>query len=67
LRNKRYERLTPAELAAVEADIEATRAHFERVLDQINGRVPARTIDRWLKVEKSLHSFAVVGLDEMRA
>jgi hypothetical protein len=53
-------------LDAVAADIEATRAHFERVLDRINGRVPARTIDRWLRAERSLHSFAVLGLEEMQ-
>jgi hypothetical protein len=59
--------LTEAELVAVEAQVELVQREFEKVLNVINHqRVPAKVLDRWLKVERALHSFRVNGVDEMR-
>jgi hypothetical protein len=54
-------------LGDVEADIQAVCQRFDSVLAKINGRVPARVIDRWLRAERALHAFAVNGVDAMRA
>ena len=50
--------LSKENLDVVEIRIEVTKALVASIGEDINGHVPAPTIDRWLKLDRALYSFA---------
>jgi hypothetical protein len=50
----RLNRMTATELDALILRYEQISADFDAMMNEVNGRVPARTIDKWLKVHRQL-------------
>jgi hypothetical protein len=59
-------RMTQEELRDVEEQIELIQQQFQKVGDAVNGRVPARIIDKWLDIHRRLRWLRADGISEMR-
>jgi hypothetical protein len=58
--------MTEEELHAAEEQLELAVQQFDQAMHTVNGRVPAKTIDKWLDIHRRLQRFRSQMADEMR-
>jgi hypothetical protein len=58
-------RMTANELLVVETQVAELRQRCDAIGELIDGRVPAHVLDRYLKVDRTLHSLLLAVKDQV--